>query len=737
MTVPTLRVLRTFIADPDLELFGRQICDQTGLPTGTVHPILFRLEQHGWLHAREEQIEPRVEGRARRRYYQLSARGRARAKESIDRTLARRPELRDMLAIDQPPGRLPGQALAQPADQAGLRTDDMTIAGGWDPFEMNGSALQSMQCDRAARSLDGLAGFALDAHGRPPLVRDLTDMSRIGVKPAIWVDYRGTPYPAMSSAGRRAPTYLSRDCDDELRDAVGAGGLVVVHGLPGAGKTRTAWEAVRAWPDRALLVPRRADALTVLARSGLRLTDAIIWIDDLGGVSSCAIDALALSRLCPFASGDLTIVVTARSTEWQRLSMPSSPSTTLASAYTGLAHPRWVVELDQEFTATEMTAANRRPHRDPRIIDALRYGHRRIPAYLGGAEHVWRQWNGERAGDQSGILTLSHTVVRAVLDLHRAGLTTVSRQLVDTLVPDLIPDDNDTVVTPGRLRAAVEWALTAPDGVIPCLTLAALPDSCETQFIPHGELSVRTASTTIPTRVWDLAIMYASTDELLRIGHAAHRHHEPDRALGAYHAATTANNPEAMTILGAYHESAHQIGSAERCYRTAAIRHRYGPAAANMARLRQHQQRPQEALSWWRMAADAGDLNALTNIADVHLAHGQAAEAIRLWTLAAEAGNPSAMRKLGDHLATIGDDDGCARWWRRAAATTGDGTEMAELALIFEDAGQGEQARQWWRRAARADDPTAYWLVSRKSSGGDIHSRRLDTPIEPRPSGPA
>jgi PadR family transcriptional regulator PadR len=46
-----------------------------GLPSGTVHPILARLERVGWLESRWEEINPRAEGRPARRYYRLTPDG--------------------------------------------------------------------------------------------------------------------------------------------------------------------------------------------------------------------------------------------------------------------------------------------------------------------------------------------------------------------------------------------------------------------------------------------------------------------------------------------------------------------------------------------------------------------------------------------------------------------------------------------------------------------------------------
>ena len=76
MTIPTQLVLRALLAEPTREMYGLQICQAASLPSGTIHPILARLEhEHGWLNSRWEDIKPEDEGRPRRRYYQLTEDG--------------------------------------------------------------------------------------------------------------------------------------------------------------------------------------------------------------------------------------------------------------------------------------------------------------------------------------------------------------------------------------------------------------------------------------------------------------------------------------------------------------------------------------------------------------------------------------------------------------------------------------------------------------------------------------
>ena len=84
MTIPTQLVLRTLLAEPTQEMYGLQICEQAGLPSGTIHPILARLEhEFTWVTSRWEDIKPEDEGRPRRRYYRLTEDGAERARIAL------------------------------------------------------------------------------------------------------------------------------------------------------------------------------------------------------------------------------------------------------------------------------------------------------------------------------------------------------------------------------------------------------------------------------------------------------------------------------------------------------------------------------------------------------------------------------------------------------------------------------------------------------------------------------
>ncbi|HEY2340045.1 MAG TPA: PadR family transcriptional regulator [Steroidobacteraceae bacterium] len=81
MSLQTLRVLDAFLENPADELAGADVQKRSGLASGTLYPILLRLESAGWFISRWESIDPSSVGRPRRRLYRLTPNGLARAGE--------------------------------------------------------------------------------------------------------------------------------------------------------------------------------------------------------------------------------------------------------------------------------------------------------------------------------------------------------------------------------------------------------------------------------------------------------------------------------------------------------------------------------------------------------------------------------------------------------------------------------------------------------------------------------
>ena len=75
ITHPMLKVLRAFMADPKAKISGAEITRDAHIKSGTLYPILARLEKAGWLASDWERAEASALGRPRRRLYRITAAG--------------------------------------------------------------------------------------------------------------------------------------------------------------------------------------------------------------------------------------------------------------------------------------------------------------------------------------------------------------------------------------------------------------------------------------------------------------------------------------------------------------------------------------------------------------------------------------------------------------------------------------------------------------------------------------
>jgi DNA-binding PadR family transcriptional regulator len=83
LTQPTLKVLRFLLETPREGRSGAEMSKATRVGSGTLYPMLARLEAAGWLASAWEVIDPREAGRPRRRFYKLAALGQNHARAAL------------------------------------------------------------------------------------------------------------------------------------------------------------------------------------------------------------------------------------------------------------------------------------------------------------------------------------------------------------------------------------------------------------------------------------------------------------------------------------------------------------------------------------------------------------------------------------------------------------------------------------------------------------------------------
>jgi PadR family transcriptional regulator PadR len=78
-----LEVLRFLLTSAAAAHSGADIAKHTRASSGTLYPLLARLESAGWATSEWEAVEPAKVGRPRRRFYKLTALGRTKARQAL------------------------------------------------------------------------------------------------------------------------------------------------------------------------------------------------------------------------------------------------------------------------------------------------------------------------------------------------------------------------------------------------------------------------------------------------------------------------------------------------------------------------------------------------------------------------------------------------------------------------------------------------------------------------------
>ncbi|MEU0521932.1 tetratricopeptide repeat protein, partial [Streptosporangium sp. NPDC006007] len=304
--------------------------------------------------------------------------------------------------------------------------------------------------------------------GRLPTVARLDDPVRLGVHPAIVLP--GAPET-------KPPAYVPRDVDDQVRKRLAAGGFVLLVGDSTAGKSRTAYEAVRATlSDHVLIAPHDRTALAAAVEHTVRASRAVLWLSDLehylgtGGLTREHIARITSGK------GHRVIVATLRSAEQTRLTtQPAEGDEATRSAgreiQEALEQAR-VIRLERRFTESELERAQAWTW-DERIASAVRQADEfGIAEYLASGPELQRDY--DNAWDV-GTNPRGAALVAAAIDCRRAGYTgPAPRLLLEELHTAYLEAKGGHRLRPEPMEEAWEWA-TRPRRATTAL-LSPIPD---------------------------------------------------------------------------------------------------------------------------------------------------------------------------------------------------------------------------------------------------------------------
>ena len=83
LTLQTLKILGVILSAAPSPTAGADIANVTQIASGTLYPVLFRLEEAGWLESQWEDEDPKTLGRPRRRLYRVTALGARKTKSAL------------------------------------------------------------------------------------------------------------------------------------------------------------------------------------------------------------------------------------------------------------------------------------------------------------------------------------------------------------------------------------------------------------------------------------------------------------------------------------------------------------------------------------------------------------------------------------------------------------------------------------------------------------------------------
>ena len=396
----------------------------------------------------------------------------------------------------------------------------------------------------AAQPVEPLAGLVdvLDpGKGDLPRVRDL-DPYRLGTT--------SSDYGTRDSYGEHDP-YVPRtrcDVDIRLRAALEPTRMVLLVGPSKVGKSRTAFEAVRArWTHAYLAAPAPGSLRRLAAHPRLQTSSdpLVVWLDDLDRFLTTA-EPLTPAVLTSFSTrpGPTVVVATLRREARDLLRAATGE---LVRDTRAVLEGATTIELDSTADDPEEQAAAHAAYPD-QPLDGSGLAER-----LGYAPQLLQAYD-----DSATANPLLHAVIRTAVDWAR---TSLSRPIPE---PDLLEISSEVLweehpvldATNDAITAAIRQARTPLPGSRDAATLITVPLPGRVRgYRAYDYLIAADDGQTgrprpVPHRSWDDALHRADRDDAFAISVAAYARSNIPVSVRAAERAAEAGDTGAMSNLG-------------------------------------------------------------------------------------------------------------------------------------------------------------------------------------------
>ncbi|MEU4570244.1 hypothetical protein [Micromonospora sp. NPDC023956] len=373
-------------------------------------------------------------------------------------------------------------------------------------------------------------------------VRD-ADPRRLGVHAAITAGMNGVVLDDL-------PTYVRRVFDDRLRAAVTAGSFLLLVGSSSVGKTRSAYEAIRACvPDWRLVHPLDTDAVQKLAQSPPART--VVWLDELQRyLGEPSITDGSMRAL--HASGAIVI-----GTIWPEFYLQRSVHASSDTDVHQVLKLATVIDVAETLTDGERQTATALADSDRRLRAALSITDVGPIQVLAAGPALVRRWL--QAPDP-----YAKAVITAAVDARRVGAwSALSYTFFAAAVIGYLTPAQQALAPADWLDTALAYALTPVQGAATALTpipaagrrLGVVAGYVVADYLlKHARLTRRTAP--VPDACWEALLEHLhDRPDLRRLAKASAERMQPDRAERFYRR-LTADGDEAgiMGLAGLLRE---------------------------------------------------------------------------------------------------------------------------------------------------------------------------------------
>ncbi|MEU8182109.1 hypothetical protein AB0B86_15250 [Micromonospora sp. NPDC049047] len=574
-------------------------------------------------------------------------------------------------------------------------------------------------------------------------VGTVTDPVLLGIHRAIPLK------TSVEGLDSQLPTYIRRDLDTDLRTALredlSRGGFIVLVGRAACGKSRTAYEAIKAelsaWR---IFVPSDAAEVNGLAEAEIGDGRIIVWVDELLPLLiDPDLSMRAFRDLISNPDRPVIIVGTMWPEHHDQLSeqpAQAQPDPFQAARRLLKLARRW--DLPASLSEAEFNETRSLSDVDPRIDEAAHYavaGQSPI-AVLACAPDLISRFT--TAPNSPGRL-----VVEAAVEARLSGHSkVVPADLLQRLATVRMTPEDKATSPADWFNDAITWARQPVCGVVSLLK----PYAREIGVLAGYEVSDIVAShvwrsgftpRNVQASTWALLADTTDIESCLFIGFNALRSghvHSGQKALrhcaqqGVGHAATMlglsyldgGNLVEALTWLTTSYDYGepdaaaliavvyHSRGETDEARRWLTIAAEAGDRSAmfGLGQLHEDQGDDTGAFHWYRQSLDRGFVPAASGLGGLHAKRGEDEQAMAFWKRAAAGGEPMAMMNLARYDLNMGKTLGAERWWR-AAAELGVVEAMGMLAEQLLGHEQHEEAMDWARKASDAGYAPAWGLL--------------------------